>query len=437
MIAEKSFNKRQGLVPLYAAVITFLTYAAVYGFRKPFAAGTYSDVLPVMGIDYKSCLVISQVLGYMFSKFYGIKFISELKRIGRGKLILLLVGISWLSLLIFAIVPAPYNIPLLFINGFPLGLIWGIVFSFAEGRKATDFIGAALAVSFIFSSGFVKSVAGFIQTKFHVNEFWLPFVSGLIFFVPLIIFVKLLEKIPPPSEEDKMLRTERTVMTKENRKQTVRSFLPGLIIITGMYVLLSIFRDIRDNFSADMWKEMGYANQPGKLVQTEIPVTIIVLALIASMILIRDNFKAFIISHILIVIGFSLAGIASFLFLQQQLSPFYWMMLTGLGLYMGYIPFNCVLFERMVAAFAVSGNAGFLMYLADSYGYLGSVIVTVSKSIFNIKLSWTFFYANGVLAFSVLGVAGTLASAIYFNHRYKKRSSQLWKANRQSLSVQA
>lgn len=437
MIAERLFNKKQVAVPLYAAVITFLSYAAVYGFRKPFAAGTYSDVLPVMGIDYKSCLVISQVLGYMFSKFYGIKFIAELKRIGRGKLILLLVGISWLALLIFAIVPAPYNIPLLFINGFPLGLIWGIVFSFAEGRKATDFIGAALAVSFIFSSGFVKSVAGFIQTKFHVNEFWLPFVSGLIFFVPLIIFIKLLEKIPPPSEEDKLLRTERTVMTKEKRKEAVRSFLPGLVIITGMYVLLSIFRDIRDNFSADMWKEMGYAGQPGKLVQTEIPITIIVLVLIAAMILIRNNFKAFIISHILIIIGFSLAGISSFLFLQQQLSPFYWMMLTGLGLYMGYIPFNCVLFERMVAAFAISGNAGFLMYLADSYGYLGSVIVTVSKSIFNIKLNWTSFYANGVLVFSVLGVAGTIVSAVYFNQRYKKRSSQLWKANRQSLSVQA
>jgi MFS family permease len=437
LTAGKSFNKKQVLVPLYASVITFLTYAAVYGFRKPFAAGTYSDVLPVMGIAYKSCLVISQVLGYMFSKFYGIKFIAELQRIGRGKLILILVSISWLSLLLFAVVPAPYNIPLLFINGFPLGLIWGIVFSFAEGRKATDFIGAALAVSFIFSSGFVKSVAGFLQTKFHVNEFWLPFISGLVFFLPLLLFIKLLEKIPPPSEDDKLLRTERTAMMKEKRKETVRLFLPGLFIITAMYVLLSIFRDIRDNFSADMWKEMGYANQPGKLVQTEIPITIIVLALIAAMILIRNNFKAFIISHVIIAIGFFVAGIASYLFLQQQLSPFYWMMLTGLGLYMGYIPFNCVLFERMVAAFSISGNAGFLMYLADSYGYLGSVIVTVSKSIFNARLSWTFFYANGVIAFSVLGVAGTLVSAIYFNHRYKKQSSELWKANRPSLSVQA
>ena len=110
-------------------MITFLTYAMVYGFRKPFTVATYSDVTPVFGVAYKSCLVISQVLGYMMSKFYGVRFIAELKRLGRGRMILLLVGISWLALLLFAVIPAPYNIPVLFLNGFPLGLIWGIVFS--------------------------------------------------------------------------------------------------------------------------------------------------------------------------------------------------------------------------------------------------------------------------------------------------------------------
>ena len=72
-------------------------------------------------------------------------------------------------LLLFAIVPAPFNIIFLFTNGFPLGIIWGIIFSFVEGRKATDFIGASLAVSFIFSSGLVKSVAKYLQVAFYVN----------------------------------------------------------------------------------------------------------------------------------------------------------------------------------------------------------------------------------------------------------------------------
>ncbi|MEI4594849.1 DUF5690 family protein, partial [Klebsiella pneumoniae] len=88
-------------------------------------------------------------LGYLAAKFYGIKFIAELKRLGRYKIVLLLVGIAWLAWLLFALIPAPYNIICLFINGFPLGMLWGVIFSYIEGRKATDFIGAALAVSFI------------------------------------------------------------------------------------------------------------------------------------------------------------------------------------------------------------------------------------------------------------------------------------------------
>ncbi|MEP7110572.1 MAG: DUF5690 family protein [Ferruginibacter sp.] len=407
--------------PLYAAVITFLTYAMVYGFRKPFTVATYDDISSVFGVDYKSCLVISQVLGYMMSKFYGVKFIAELKRFGRGKMILVLVGISWLALLFFAVIPAPYNIPLLLLNGFPLGLIWGIVFSFVEGRKATDFIGAALAVSFIFSSGFVKTVTGFLQMQFAIPEYWVPFFAGLAFLIPLLLFIWLLEKIPPPSASDQLLRTERKPMLKTERKEYVKTFFPGIVVLLIIYVFLTVFRDIRDNFAADMWVEMGFPNQPVKFVETEIPTTIIVLVLISAMIYIRNNLKALLVSHLIIGTGFLLAGVATVLFMQATLAPFSWMMLVGLGLYMGYIPFNCVLFERMIATFKYAGNVGFLIYLADSYGYLGSVAVMLSKNVFHLQLSWTRFYSYGVIVLSFVGLLGTIISAWYFRSMYNNK----------------
>lgn len=407
--------------PVYAAIITFLTYAMVYGFRKPFTVATYSDVSPVLGVAYKSCLVVSQVMGYMLSKFYGVKFIAELKRLGRGKMILLLIGVSWLALLLFALVPAPYNIPILLLNGFPLGLIWGIVFSFVEGRKATDFIGAALAVSFIFSSGFVKTITGILQLQFSISDFWLPFFAGLVFLVPLLLFVWLLEKIPPPSAADELLRTQRKPMLKTERKTYLKTFFPGIVTLLIVYVFLTIFRDIRDNFAADMWVEMGYPNQPEKFVKTEIPTTIIVLALISAMVYIRNNLRALMVSHLIIGIGFLMAGIATLLFIQGSLSPFYWMTLVGLGLYMGYIPFNCVLFDRMIATFKYAGNVGFLIYLADSYGYLGSVAVILSKSVFHIQLSWTRFYSVGVIILSIVGLIGTVISAWYFKSMYNTK----------------
>jgi hypothetical protein len=407
-------------VALFAAVITFLTYATVYGFRKGFTVCSFEG-LSYAGIGYKVWLVISQVLGYACSKVYGIRFISELKKMGRGKLILLLAGISWGSLLLFAIIPAPWNIPFMFINGFPLGMIWGIVFSYVEGRQATDFIGASLSVSFIFSSGFVKTVAEFVRMQFGVSEYWIPFVTGLVFAVPLVVFVFLLEKLPPPTEEDNASRTLRPPMPAAKRKEFIRMFLPGLIAAISIYVFATLFRDIRDNFIADMWNENGYGNQPALFTKTETPVTVILLILMGSMILVRNNLKALVWTHYIIFAGFLLTGIPSLLFLQGHLSAFWWLTLVGLGLYTVYIPFNCIFFERLIAAFKFPGNVGFLIYVADSFGYLGSVGVLVSKEVLHVRLQWTAFYSHAVLGLSVLGIAGAILSLVYFTSKYKKQ----------------
>jgi MFS family permease len=409
---------RDKWVALYAAIICFLTYATVYAFRKPFTVGIFADGPKILGLAFKDALVISQVLGYMASKFYGIKFIAEMKKIGRGKLILFLVSISWISLLLFAVVPAPWSVIFLFINGFPLGIIWGVVFYFLECKKATDFIGAALAVSFIFSSGFVKSVGKTLQLNFMISDWWLPFITGAVFFIPLIILVYLMEKIPQPSESDISSRVTRLPMSKEDRKKFIDTFKTGLLLFIIIYVVLTVFRDIRDNFAADIWKELGFGNQPSVFTATEIPITLIVLVLIGSMILIKDNRKAFIVTQYIIIFGFLLAGISSFLFIQGLVGPFLWMTLVGLGLYMGYIPFNCILFDRMIATFRIAGNVGFLMYLADSFGYLGSVSIILVKTIFQLKIHWSILYSWGVVGLSVFGVMGSLFALKYFNKKY-------------------
>ncbi|GAC1438493.1 MAG: DUF5690 family protein [Sediminibacterium sp.] len=416
---EKKNNGRETGVAIYAALVTFLTYASVYAFRKPFTVGTFEQQADVLGLHYKDALVISQVLGYMFSKFYGIRFIAELKKIGRGKTILVLVGISWLALLLFAIVPAPWNISFLFINGFPLGMIWGIIFSFVEGRRTTDFIGAALSVSFIFSSGFVKSVAKWLMIDFHVTEYWLPFATGLLFMIPLLVLVFLMEKIPAPSAEDVASRVTRLPMDKQERKHFFQQFRTGLVLLIITYVFLTIFRDIRDNFAADIWKELGFGNQPAVFTTAEIPTTLLVLVLISCMMLIRNNSRAFMITHLIIISGFLLAGISSLLFVMHLMAPFTWMTLVGLGLYIGYIPFNCILFDRMIATFKCAGNVGFLIYLADSFGYMGSVGVILIKTVFNVQLKWAAIYSNGVIFLSIVGVAITIMALVYFHKKYK------------------
>ncbi|MDF2433181.1 MAG: hypothetical protein JWP44_2812, partial [Mucilaginibacter sp.] len=158
------------LLSVLAAVSAFGAYTSMYAFRKAFAAGTFTGQ-QYLHVDYKVWLVIAQIIGYTLSKFYGIRFIAEINANKRGITILSLIGISWLALLGFALVPAPYNIIFLFLNGFPLGLIWGLVFGYLEGRRSTEFMAAVLSISLIFASGFVKTVGRTLLTVFHVNEY--------------------------------------------------------------------------------------------------------------------------------------------------------------------------------------------------------------------------------------------------------------------------
>jgi hypothetical protein len=193
----------------------------------------------------------------------------------------------------------------------------------------------------------------------------------------------------------------------------------GLVSFIFIYILLTLFRDIRDNFAADIWLELGYGNSAGIFTSTELPIAVSVLFLIASMIYINNNKLAFQISQLIILAGFILCGISTFLFMQQLISGYVWIVLVGLGLYMGYIPFNCILFDRMIASFKIKGNVGYFMYLVDSFGYLASVLVIVLKGSMGISISWTYFYSNGVLVLSIMGSLISITTLLYFNKKYK------------------
>jgi hypothetical protein len=403
---------------LYASFAAFCLYTSIYAFRKSFTAATF-DGLEYAGHSYKSWLIISQVLGYGAAKFFGIKYIAELNPNKRTSGILLMVGIAALSWLLFALVPAPYNIVFLFMNGFPLGLVWGMVFGFLEGRRMTEVLGASLSVSFIFSAGLCRSVGSYLMRDWGVSQTWMPLAACGVFFIPLLLFLFLLDKLPPPSPLDEELRTKRRPMNGEQRKQFVNTFLPGIIFFVLGYMLLTAFRDIRENFAADVWKILGYGNQPGIYTQTETPVSISVLLIMGSIMLIKNNKTALMVNHAIIMAGMVLIGISTFLFQQELISAPLWMILIGLGLYLGYVPFNSIFFDRLIAAFRYVGTVGFIMYVADAFGYLGSIGVLLFKESGVTQQNWLQFFVTSGYYISFAGTALIGASMVYFHFKHK------------------
>ena len=69
-----------------------------------------------------------------------------------------MIVIAEAALWAFAIVPPPYNAICLFINGLPLGMVFGIVLAFLEGRCVTDLMMAGLCASFILADGASKQL---------------------------------------------------------------------------------------------------------------------------------------------------------------------------------------------------------------------------------------------------------------------------------------
>lgn len=145
-------RKSELILILWAGSAALLSYSLVYALRKPYTAASFEG-LSLMGIDYKVAVTTIQILGYVIAKFFGIKIISELKKENRFRFFVGSAVLAEISLLLFGMFDAPFNAFAMFLNGLSLGCMWGIIFSFIEGRKITDILASLLGVSMVFSSG--------------------------------------------------------------------------------------------------------------------------------------------------------------------------------------------------------------------------------------------------------------------------------------------
>ncbi|WP_396592639.1 DUF5690 family protein [Brevundimonas sp. R86498] len=403
---------------LFAGLAGFCAYFSMYAFRKPFTAATF-DVVPGWDfvLDYKVALVVAQVAGYALSKLIGVKVIAEMRPERRAAAIVVLIGLSWLALVFFAVVPAPWNVAALFLNGLPLGLIWGLVFGFMEGRRTSEVLGAILCASFILSSGVVKSIGKALMDVAHISPFWMPAATGVVFMPLLALSVLALAALPPPSAADEAERVARRPMMARERTAFLAAHWPVLVLLVAAYVMLTAFRDLRDNFAAEIWRALGYGDAASVFTASEGPVAALSLVSMGVLIAVRNNGRALLLMHGVILAGFVLLGASTLAFQHQLLSPIAWMIASGAGLYLAYTPFNAMLFDRMIAWSGTVATAGFLIYVADASGYVGSVILLLVRNFAAVDLPWLPFFVGAAYATSLAGIMLVTAAAVLFLRR--------------------
>ncbi|MCB0658391.1 MAG: hypothetical protein KDC57_19740 [Saprospiraceae bacterium] len=389
---------------LYALVAAFGAYFCMYAFRKPYTAASFDD---------KAVLVIAQLIGYTLSKGVGILWIPQVKKEQRARYAMILILIAELALVSFKFLPEDLRWISLLINGFPLGFIWGLVFSYLEGRKLTEVLAAGLTISFILSSGMVKSVGSWLMIFLHLNPASMPWITGLIFLPVQFLFIWMLTQIPAPNPEDVQERTYRPVMKPGEMKRFYTKFAPGFLALTLAYMLFTALRDIRENFANEIWHELNQFD-PSIFTVTELPTGLAIGLFMALCYRIKDHHTAYGLYHAAAMAGMVIALGSTYLFEHQFLSPVIWMIALGIGIYLAYVTFSSVLFDRIIAAFRYPATAGFMIYVVDTAGYTGSILVMFGKQYADPEQQWLPFFIHLVQWVGYSGIALMGASWIYF-----------------------
>ncbi len=401
-----------GVFAAYAVIVAFTTYFCMYAFRKPFAAGRYDGEM-LGDLDLKSALIISQLAGYALSKMLGVKFNSEMPPARRAWALVVLIVWAQAALVLFAVLPSEGKVVALFLNGLPLGTVWGVVFSFLEGRRTSEILGAGLSCAYVVASGAVKSIGATLLGE-GVSEAWMPATTGAIFLPMFFLAVWGLSFVPPPSPADVAARTEREPMSAPERSAFTRRYWPGLALLVLVYLFLTAYRDFRDNYAAEIWTDLGSAQSASVFTLTEIPIALSVMLVLGLLYLVKNNRLGLLLTYAIMIAGSALIGAGTLLFDLGMIGPKVWMMLVGLGLYLGYVPYGCVLFDRTIAALGVVATAVFLIYVSDAVAYGGSVALVLYKVFGQAETSKLEFFRYFSYVASVVCTCFFTISGVYF-----------------------
>ena len=355
------------LFVLWAGGTALLSYSLVYALRKPFTAAEFEG-LQVYGMDYKIAVSIIQLLGYVSAKLLGIKYISELKPEGRLKFIIGSAALSEISLIAFGVLPIPYNIVALYFNGLSLGCMWGVIFSFLEGRRTTDILASIMGVSMALSSGVAKSLGLYALNQLHVSEFWMP-------------------------------------------------------ALIGANLLLTVQRDIKEDFIVciiDVQTISSWA-----FAQIDSIATFVLLAVFALLATTYNHLKVLCMLLILSTFGMGTLAFLGATEGNEHIPTTIWLFLQSLCLDIAYLSFQTIFFERFIACFKIKGNVGFFIITIDFVGYLGTLGLLLFKEFCASHIDWASFYNHMSLFIGVACCLSFIASLIYMIYARKRKQGPL------------
>jgi hypothetical protein len=398
---------------LYAGGAAFTTYFCMYGLRKPVDTLTFTGVkFAGTQIDLKTACVLGQILGYAVSKYVGAWVCSAADRSRRAGLLVLAAVWAELALLAFAVVPDGLRPVAMFVNGLPLGVVWGLIVRSLEGRRTSDLLLVMLSGSFIIASAVTKDFGRYLLKERDVPEVWVPAVAGFVFLLPYLVAVLLLHLLPPPTSADESARSARPNLDAAGRRAFLARVGVGFFLLVLAYFLLTAYRDFRDHYGIEILQALGRAGESGIFVRTDRWALVTVLVALGLLNLIGNHKRAIVAVYGMVLLGFGTIAGATLAYRAGHLDGVDWFAAVGVGLYLAYVPLGTVLFERVVAAARFPGTSVFAVQLADGIGYTGSVLLQLYRDLAHSDIDRLAFFVPFSLVVAAMGSIVTVVGGV-------------------------
>jgi hypothetical protein len=137
--------------------------------------------------------------------------------------------------------------------------------------------------------------------------------------------------------------------------------------------------------------------------------------------LIKDSRRALSFSLLCSVAGFILVAISAGL-LQKTIDGFYFMIILGVGTYLPYVAVHTTVFERFLSLTRENANIGFLMYIADTVGYIGYIGIMFVKDTLKTNQNFFTFFTGLSVVISLLSIVALIFSLFSINHRFSAKT---------------
>ncbi len=404
----------------FGGLTSFSICLGAFALREPFLATPLAGTISVFGagpVDLRAACITAQALGLALSQPIGAVAVVELDPARRVPALAGVLGVAELALVMLALVPPPLAPVCLFVDGLALGLVWGLVFSFLEGRRVSDGLGAVAAAGYLLAGGAMRSF-GHAVDSLGVPALWAPAAAGAAAALPLAGALWLLAQFPPPNRQDEAERLFRAPMTSAMRSQFLRASALGLGLLVAAHALLSGYRELRTRMTLELWGVLAPPDAPSVLTAAELPAAVATVVAIGGLMIFRDHRRALAAVHGLILLGLAAIGGSTVLYLGGAVGPTSWMVTIGAGLFLVHVPFMTVLFDRLVAAVGLVGTAVFMVFVAGTFGHAGRLAVLAVEMVRGPLVDSLDGFARASLAVTALATVLVVASAAYFRvHR--------------------